>query len=204
MTSSTPARPTMVVMRYDGILSLSLLLVLACSACSAGEPAPDTSHSPVPAANASEATLLPTDTKALPDTTPEDFDTLLSQLSGTPVVVNFWGSWCTPCREEMPRLIEAAHTYGDRIQFLGVDVLDTKEAGRRFIDEFAVPFPSVFDPSANGSVRNHLGYLGQPVTVFYDQNGQKVADWEGAISQKELDAGIRDLLGAVDPSPAGV
>ncbi|MCJ7832153.1 MAG: TlpA family protein disulfide reductase [Actinobacteria bacterium] len=194
----------MVVMRYDGILSLSLLLVVACAACSAGEPAPDASHSPAPAANASEATLLPTDTKALPDTTPDEFDALLSQLHGTPVVVNFWGSWCTPCREEMPRLAEAAQTYGDRIQFLGVDVLDTKEAGRRFIDEFGVPFPSVFDPSPNGSIRNHLGYLGQPVTVFYDDEGKKVADWEGAIPQEELDAGLKALTQAPDPSGASV
>lgn len=204
MTSSTPTGSTMVVMRNDRILGLSLLLVLVASACSAGEPAPDTSHSPIPAANASDAALLPTDTKALPDTTPDELDALLAQMHGTPVVVNFWGSWCTPCREEMPRLVAAAASYGKSIQFLGVDLMDTKEAGRRFIDEFEVPFPSLFDPSPNGSLRNHLGYLGQPVTVFYDSDGEKVADWEGAIPQKELDAGLDALLKAADPSASSV
>lgn len=195
----------MVMMRSDEIPRLAILLVvLAASACSSAEPAADASHSPIPAANAAEAPLLPTDAKELPEATPESFDQLLGQLRGTPVVINIWGSWCPPCREEMPRFAEAAAAYGDRIQFIGVDIMDTREAGRRFIDEFGVPFPSVFDPSANGAIRNHLGYLGQPVTIFYDAQGNEVADWEGAIPQDELDASLEALLEDVEPSPTGV
>ena len=194
----------MVMMRSDGISRLGLVLALALTlaACSTGGPTPDASYSPVPAANAAEASLLPTDTKELPEATPESFDRLVDQLRGTPVVVNVWGSWCPPCREEMPRIVQAADTYGDRIQFVGIDIMDTREAARRFIDEFGVPFPSVFDEP--GAIRNHLGYLGQPVTIFYDAQGNEVADWEGAIPQKELDAALRALLEGGGSSAAGV
>jgi cytochrome c biogenesis protein CcmG/thiol:disulfide interchange protein DsbE len=197
--------PTMVVMPSDRISKAALVLTLIVSACSSGNgPSAAPAHSPVPAANAATAPLLPTDALAFPDFDPAKFDQLLTQLEGTPVVVNFWGSWCTPCRQEAPLLAAAAAKYGDQVQFVGVDILDTKEAGRRYVTQFRLPYPSVFDPSPSGDVRNHLGYIGQPDTVFYDAQGAKVADWEGAISADELDKGIQKALGPAEPSPSGV
>jgi len=157
-----------------------------------------------PASNATTALLLPTDTLAFPDLDPGKFDQLLSQLNGTPAVVNFWGSWCTPCREEAPLLAAAAKKHGDRVQFIGVDILDTKGAGRRYVIQFHLPYLSVFDPSPNGDVRSRLGYLGQPDTVFHNAQGVKVSDWEGGISASRLDQGIRAALGAPEPSPSGI
>lgn len=194
----------MVVMPTDRISKAALVLVLVVSACSSqGGPSVTPAH-PSPALNATTAVLLPTDALAFPDVDPAGFDRLLAQLKGTPVVVNFWGSWCTPCREEAPLLAAAAREYGDRVQFVGVDILDTKDAGRRYVAQFHVPYPSLFDASAGADVRTHLGYLGQPDTVFYDARGVKIDDWEGGISAARLDQGIRAALGAPEPSPSGV
>ena len=194
----------MVVMPSDRISKAALVLTLIVSACSSGAPSSTLPHSPSPASNATTAALLPTDALAFPDVDPAKFDLLLSQLKGTPVVVNFWGSWCTPCREEAPLLAAAADKYGDQVQFVGVDILDTKEAGRRYVTQFHLTYPSLFDPSPGGDVRSHLGYLGQPDTVFYDAQGVKVADWEGAIPADRLDQGIQSALGNAEPSPSGV
>ena len=195
----------MVVMPSDRISKAALVLSLVVAACSSGggsSTAP--THPSSPALNATAAALLSTDALDFPDTDPATFDQLLSQLEGTPVVVNFWGSWCTPCREEAPLLAAAALEYGDRVQFIGVDILDTKDAGRRYATQFHLPFPSLFDPSPGGDVRTHLGYLGQPDTVFYDAQGVKVADWEGAITASQLEQNIHRALGTPEPSPSGV
>lgn len=155
-----------------------------------GSPAP----SPIPALNATSALLLPTDAASLPEMDYAGYQALLGQLRGTPVVVNIWGSWCGPCRTEAPHLAAAHEKYGDRVQFLGVDILDVPESAREFIEEFGWTYPSVFDPSAGGDIRNQLGYLGQPVTLFYDADGELVADWEGPLDPRELDARIRKIL----------
>ncbi len=122
------------------------------------------------------------------------YEELLGQLRGTPVVVNIWGSWCGPCRTEAPHLAAAHATYGDRVQFIGVDILDVRESAREFIEEFGWTYPNVFDPSAAGDIRNQLGYLGQPVTLFYDADGTLVADWEGPLDPRTLEARIRKIL----------
>ncbi len=70
----------------------------------------------------------------------------LAALSGRPVLVNLWASWCGPCREEMPVLQAAHEQYGDQVQFLGVDSKDTVEAGAAFLDDIGVTYPQVVDP----------------------------------------------------------
>ena len=75
----------------------------------------------------------------------DTFERLLSELEGTPVLVNFWGSWCPPCKDEMPRLVAAHDEFGDRVQFLGVDIMDNREEAKLFMEEYGMTFPSVFD-----------------------------------------------------------
>ena len=168
-------------------------LAVATAACSESE-APPVTRTPVPATNAASAPLLPTDSRELPAFTYEQYQSLLGQLKGTPVVVNIWGSWCGPCRDEAAHLTDAAETYGDRIQFLGVDILDAPDSARKFMDEYGWTYPSIFDPSAGGDIRNQLGYLGQPVTIFYDADGNEVGHYEGAIPAEELDRQLQKLL----------
>jgi cytochrome c biogenesis protein CcmG/thiol:disulfide interchange protein DsbE len=161
-------------------LITGLTLLVACG----GEPAPAPPAGTVPAHNATEAPLLPTFADALPATDPETFQRLLRQLEGTPVLVNFWGSWCPPCREEMPRLVAAHHEFGDRVQFLGVDIVDSRTEARAFMEEFGMTFPSVFDvPDA---IKTSLGQFGQPVTVLFRSDGAFSFAYTGPIPEDDL------------------
>ena len=173
---------------------LALLAGLALIATCGSEP-PDTlpgrSPGTIPADNATETPLLPKFADALPTMGPDAFQRLLEQLRGTPVVVNVWGSWCPPCREEMPRLVAAHHEVGDRVQFLGIDIQDSRMEARAFMDEFGMTFPSVFDvPDA---IKTSLGRFGQPVTIFYRRDGSVSFAWAGPIPDDLL----RDHLEAI-------
>ena len=171
---------------------LPILLVLALAACTRGEGTDDRRAEPTPARNAIEADLLPTDVAELPDFDLARFETLLEQLRGTPVLVNLWGSWCEPCRDEAGDLAAAHTEFGDRVQFLGVDILDSRGSARGFMEEFGWRYPSVFDPPA--SIRDGLGLLGQPVTLLYDADGQVVERWVGPVPPDELDAALRAIV----------
>jgi cytochrome c biogenesis protein CcmG, thiol:disulfide interchange protein DsbE len=166
------------------------ITALCLAACGNGDGV--TNRTPVAAVNATNAPLLPTDAHALPEFDLATYELLLEQLDGTPVVVNFWGSWCGPCRTEAPHLAEAHARFGDRVQFLGVDILDARQSARTFMAEFGWTYPSVYDPP--GAIRDGLGVLGQPVTLFYDRNGDVVDRWVGALSRDELTRRLRALL----------
>ena len=181
-----PPRPHLLqVARW---VALVLTTAIVASACSGDEP---DDHQVVPAQNATEAALLPTDAAALPSMDLAGYEELIAQLHGTPVVVNFWGSWCDPCRDEAPRLAAAHDAYGDRVQFLGVDILDARGSAREFMKEFGWTYPSVYD--GPGAIRDGLGILGQPVTLVYDRSGEIVQRWIGPVPQDELTAQLDAL-----------
>ena len=73
--------------------------------------------------------------------TSNSYQQLLTQLHGTPVVVNIWASWCGPCKAEAPLLRDARRRYGDRVQFLGVDILDSRDGARGFIADYGLDLP---------------------------------------------------------------
>jgi len=135
---------------------------------------------------------LPTDPTALPEFTLADYRHALGELRGTPVVVNVWASWCGPCREEAPLLAAAHRTYGDRVRFIGVDILDQRGSARDFMHEFGWTYPSVYDPT--GAIRDGLGLLGQPVTLFYNASGGLVDTHVGAVTAALLRERIRSLI----------
>jgi cytochrome c biogenesis protein CcmG/thiol:disulfide interchange protein DsbE len=143
------------------------------------------------AANATTAPLLPTQVSALPSFDVDAYRQLLGQLRGTPVVVNVWASWCGPCEQEAPALADAATRYGAKVQFLGIDILDTRGDARGFIDDHRVPYPSVYD--ASGAIRDWLGVVGQPATLFYSRGGELVQTWAGEIAPDTLDQAIRRI-----------
>jgi cytochrome c biogenesis protein CcmG/thiol:disulfide interchange protein DsbE len=172
------------------VLGLSILGLVAAGCSRGAEPAGPGGGPP--ARNATTAELLPTAVGTLPAFDLERYEKLLGQLRGTPVLVNVWGSWCGPCRSEMPDLVAAHGRYGDRVQFLGVDILDSRASARAFQSEFAMRFPSVFDPA--GAIRDGLGLLGQPVTLFYDARGELASTWTGPIPPDELRDRIEHLL----------
>jgi thiol-disulfide isomerase/thioredoxin len=171
---------------------LLLALILMGSACDPA-PADGTTSAGSLAHNATTAALLPVRVAELPTFTPEDYQLLLTQLRGTPVVVNVWASWCGPCQAEAPLLQGAVERHGDRVQFVGIDILDTIGGAHGFIDEHDLTYPSLFDP--RGAIRDALGMIGQPVTVFYDADGTVVSTWPGQLTQTALVNGIDRALG---------
>ena len=138
------------------------------------------------------ARLLPRNRLDLPSFDLAKYQALLTELRGTPVVVNIWGSWCPPCRAEAPGLERLARDFEGKVQFLGVDILDVRESAREFILEYDWPYPSVFDE--NGEIRDQLGYVGQPVTIVYDRDGNVTFEWVGSITEDLLRKEIRKVL----------
>lgn len=93
----------------------------------------------------------------------------LADLRGQGVVVNFWASWCDPCRVEMPLLAEAAQTNQGQITFVGVNILDREPAARAFLAEFGVTYPNGPDPGNRWA--RQFGTSGVPATFFIDGEG---------------------------------
>jgi thiol-disulfide isomerase/thioredoxin len=113
----------------------------------------------------------------------------IDELRGTPVVVNAWGSWCAPCRAELPHFQRAAIEFGDRVAFLGVNTEDSEEAARTFLDQVPLPFPSYQD--FEGEVRSEWHPRGLPATRFYDSSGEVVYLRDGPyLTESDLEADI--------------
>ncbi len=109
--------------------------------------------------------------------------TTLSALEGRTVVINFWATWCAPCRREMPEFV-ALSQQDPQVVVLAVNVEETLEVVRPFVQEFGLPFPVVLDPP--GMVRRAYGVRGLPVTVFVGPDGRVGARWNGMLSGQVL------------------
>jgi cytochrome c biogenesis protein CcmG, thiol:disulfide interchange protein DsbE len=188
----------MAFVNHRALAATLLLVALVAGACSRGGSAATTSGSTGPvlpspsAVNATHTPLLPTDRFALPQLDYDEFQTLLAQLKGTPVVVNVWASWCGPCRKEAPNLAAAARRFGTRVQFLGIDIQDQRSPAQEFIRDSGWLYPSVFDPTSE--IQHGLGFLGQPVTLFFDRSGRRIAVHSGPVPASVLAQEIRKLL----------
>lgn len=114
----------------------------------------------------------------------------LDELRGTPIVLNIWASWCTPCRDEAPRLERAWRSSGPRgVLFLGLNMQDVTGDARKFVDEFGLTFPHVRDPGADTASR--YGATGIPETYFISARGHAVARVRGEVDDSQLRRGIR-------------
>jgi thiol-disulfide isomerase/thioredoxin len=117
----------------------------------------------------------------------------LAGLRGRPVVLNFWASWCAPCREETPLLVRVHRRYGDRVQFVGVDAEDRPEDARRFAQQYHVDYPLV--RMEDDRLVDAYGVPGLPTTVFIDARGRIAARTVGGFVGPE---GERLLVGRLD------
>ena len=110
---------------------------------------------------------------------------VMSQLSGRPVVLNFWASWCTPCRDEAAGLERTWRAYKDRrVVFVGIDIQDSEADARFYLEEFDVTYPNGRD--VDGKVTVEYGVVGLPVTFFVNMDGVIERRWVGAIPESRL------------------
>lgn len=112
-----------------------------------------------------------------------------TELRGRPVVLNFFASWCIPCRHEAPRLAASARQHTGRVAFLGIDVQDFRTDARRFLRRYHANYVAVRD--TNGSTYVDYGLTGVPETYWIDARGRIIAHYPGEISRRLLEQGIR-------------
>jgi cytochrome c biogenesis protein CcmG/thiol:disulfide interchange protein DsbE len=118
-----------------------------------------------------------------------DGELALSELRGTPAVLNFWASWCPPCREEAPRLQRGWERWGERgVLFLGLDMQDLPEDAHDFLREFRISYPTIRDPGKD--VANDYGATGLPETYFISAVGRVVGHVVGVVSAEQLESGV--------------
>lgn len=148
----------------------------------------------------------PLESGAAPDFTVTTFDGQtysLADLKGKPVVVNFWASWCIPCRDEAPALQRAWETYRDRgLIVLGVDYVDTEADAKKFIAEYQQTYPNA--PDLGTRISQAFRISGVPETYFIDrdgkllqgidENGRVKANWIGPLPEQVLINRIEELL----------
>ena len=121
-------------------------------------------------------------------------DRALGELLGsTPVVVNFFGSWCVPCVDEMPALEAVHQSLGDRVTFVGMANRDTAERALATVAATGVTYPTYDDPDA--SALTYFGGLAMPTTVFIDASGEVVDVHSGPLTEAELRSRLDDLFG---------
>jgi len=137
----------------------------------------------------------------LPDCTFEGFNgspnLSLVELKGKPAVLNFWASWCIDCIREMPAFQKVFASFGRRVAFVGMDVLDvqgeTKGAGRAFAKRTGVHYHLAFDP--DGLLYGHFSNRTLlPTTVFIDARGVVKERHYGAISADDLRRAIKSYF----------
>ena len=111
----------------------------------------------------------------------------LSALRGTPVIVNFWASWCVPCRDEMPLLRDELAQHGpDDLAIVGVVFKDQPDAARAFAESFGVTWPSAADP--DGAIAKAYRVVAPPQSYFIDRKGILRSIQIGEILQGDFDA----------------
>lgn len=121
--------------------------------------------------------------------------TTLADLRGKPALVNFWASWCEPCRQEAPELERLNQSLHGKARLVGVDYTDKAGNARDFIRKYGWTFPVLSDP--DGIYGARYRFSGLPTTVVLDAQGKIVETLRGPQSAADL----RQALGAVSTSP---
>jgi thiol-disulfide isomerase/thioredoxin len=181
-------------------VAVAVLLLAGCS--SAGQATQDRKGQTGFVSGGGTLTVFaPQDRKPAPKVSGETLDGArwsLQDQAGKVVVLNVWGSWCPPCRKEAPDLVAAAKELGAEAVFVGLNTRDLDKApARKFVREFGVTFPSLYDPSG----KQLLGFRGQvspaaiPSTLVIDAQGNIAARIVGSTTKTTLVDVVHDVSG---------
>lgn len=185
--------------RKSLILTAAALLLIIVGALvgytylSRGESAPQLSENDGEAAVEGEDESAP---QPAPDFTVYDAEgneiTLSALMDGKPTVLNFWASWCGPCRSEMPHIQEAYERLGGEVSFVMINMTDgqreTQESAEEYMAESGWTFPIYFDLDYDAAMT--YGAYSLPQTYFIDAEGRLIAAARGSMSAEVLQSGI--------------
>jgi thiol-disulfide isomerase/thioredoxin len=116
----------------------------------------------------------------------------LSQFHGHPMIVNFWATWCGPCKDEMPLLEKTFQNHHGDLVILGVNIEETPAVIKPFLEKYHISFPVVID--STGEVENRFLIRGYPTSLFVDANGVLQGQHIGVLNE-DLLSGYLDLVG---------
>lgn len=121
----------------------------------------------------------------------------LTDFRGHPVVLNFWATWCQPCRQEMPQLVRAYDNYKDQgLVIIGLNLQEGKDLIRPFADDFGIDYPVLID--RDGDTSDEYELLGLPTTYFIDANGVIQSIYRGPLQDKQNDTDVQGAIGESD------
>lgn len=113
----------------------------------------------------------------------------LSSLRGKVVVLNFWASWCAPCKTESPQLestYRRQRAHG--VQFVGIDMKDEKQSALAFVHDVGITYPIVYDQPGRSALQiGNVSTRGLPTTVVIDKQGRVAAVYTGALMQADIE-----------------
>jgi cytochrome c biogenesis protein CcmG, thiol:disulfide interchange protein DsbE len=116
----------------------------------------------------------------------------LESYKGKPIVLNFFASWCVPCKDEAPMLSQAAQDFGDRVVFLGVAYNDKADKAKAFGADYNLNFPLALDDDGDtGRASVNYALFGVPETFFIDKDGIVRKHYPKPITRDELEAGLK-------------
>jgi cytochrome c biogenesis protein CcmG, thiol:disulfide interchange protein DsbE len=169
--------------------TVTLVVALALAGCSGDGPeTPAATTPPQP----------PLGAEPLVARTQAQFQSDLDGLRGRVVVVNFWASWCGPCREEMPALEEVSRDYaraGRPVTVIGVDASDVRSEAAKFLAEVGVTYPTVYDQAGlRGGVAASWNVTGLPQTWFVARDGSRAGRIGGRVTVEDLRSRVDELL----------
>jgi cytochrome c biogenesis protein CcmG, thiol:disulfide interchange protein DsbE len=116
----------------------------------------------------------------------------VASLRGKPTIINFWATWCGPCYQEHPVLVQNARVLGRDVQFVGVVFNDTEQKIQSFLAERGSAYPTLLDEQGKTAVAYGVG--GVPETFFLDKNGMIVAKYAGPLTTEELQANLAKAM----------
>ena len=166
------------------------LLVAACggSVGSTGSAAPSVIHVDSP--------LVGKPAPALSGTTIDGAGFDLVSLKGSPVVVNFWASWCAPCRMETPELDKVYRSLKNNgVQFVGVDIKDDEQDAAAFIRVWKISYPSLFDEAGKTTLRfGNFRPAALPYTIVIDRKGKVAAVYVSPLLARDIQPVVQRLV----------
>jgi cytochrome c biogenesis protein CcmG/thiol:disulfide interchange protein DsbE len=152
-------------------------------------------HIPSQQGGAANPDVAPREGYLAPDFTLDDLAGVKASLSdfrGRPVMINFWASWCPPCRAEMPDIVAAYGQHKDKgFVVLGINEGESVEYVRPFADDFKMTFPVLLDK--DGKVADLYRVRGLPTSFFVDRNGVIVSIFYGPMTGESLEYQLRKI-----------